>query len=108
MKGQCQLPGSEHRLVVLWVDSGIVTIPLFRIDVPLSSKCIGFHAKFSGTDMYNEVEGRKKFQPMCQLTCEDSGGGKVLKVPVVSNNIDWCTRTLEIMSPTCEGFNNCE
>ena len=61
MKGQCQLLGSEHRLVVLWVDSGIVDIPLFRIDVPLSSKSVGFGSKFSGAESYNEVEGGKEF-----------------------------------------------
>ena len=39
---------------------------------------------------------------------EDLGGGKVLKVLVVGNEVDWCTRTLEIVSPMCEGFNNHE
>ena len=39
---------------------------------------------------------------------EDLGGGKVLEVPVVSDDVNWCTGTLEIVSPTCEGFNDRE
>ena len=95
-------------MIVLRVDSGIVAIPLFRVDVPLSSKSIGFGSQFSGMETYDEVEGRKKLQPMCLLTHEDFGGGNVLKVPVVGNNINWCTRTLKIVLPTCEGFNDRE
>ena len=40
--------------------------------------------------------------------CEDLGGGKVLEVPVVGDDMDWHTGTLEIVSPTCEGFNDCQ
>ena len=106
MKGQCQLLGSEHGSVVLWVDSGVVAIPLFRVDVPSSSKSVGFGSQFSRTETYDEVEGGKKFRPTCLSTREDFGGGKVLEVPVVGNNVNWCTGTLEIVSPTCEGFND--
>ena len=108
MKGQCQLLRSEHRSVVLWVDSGIVAIPLFRVDIPSSSKSVRFRGKFSGTETYDEVEGGKKFQPTCLSTCEDLGSGKVLKVPVVSNNVNCCTGPLKIVLPMSEGFNDCE
>ena len=60
-KGRCQLLGSEHRSVVLWVYSGVVAIPLFWVDVPSSSKRIGFGSQFSGMETYDEVEGGKKF-----------------------------------------------
>ena len=58
--------------------------------------------------MYDEVEGGKKFCPTCLLTREDFGGRKVLKVPVVSDDINWHTGTLEIVLPMCEGFNDRE
>ena len=106
MKGRCQLFGSEHRSVVLWVDSGIVAIPLFRVDVPLSSKSFG--SQFSRMETYDEVEGGKKFRPTGLSMREDFGGGEVLEVLVVGDDIDWCTGTLEIVSPTCEGFNDHE
>jgi len=39
---------SEYRAIVLWIDTDIVAIPLFEIDVPSSSKCVGFGSEFSG------------------------------------------------------------
>jgi len=59
--------------VVLWIDTGIVTIPLFKIDIPLSSECVGFGSKFSGMEMDYQVESRKVFRPMCLSTHEDFG-----------------------------------
>ena len=58
---------------VLWVDAGIVTIPLFKIDIPSSSECVGFGSEFSRTKMDDEVESRKIFTPLCLSTCEDFG-----------------------------------
>ena len=65
--------GCEYRAVVLWIDAGIVTIPLFKIDVPLSSECIRFGSKFSRAETDYEVESRKVFGPMCLSTHEDFG-----------------------------------
>ena len=48
--------GSEYQAVVLWIDAGIVTIPLFKIDVPLSSECVRFGADFSGMEMDHQGE----------------------------------------------------
>ena len=45
---------------------------------------------------------------MCLSMREDFGGGKVLEVPVVGDDVDWCTGTLEIVSSTYEGFNDRE
>src|SRR5882724_1110424 len=59
--------------IVLWIDTGIVAIPLFKIDVPSSSECVGFGAEFSRMEMDDEVESRKGFGPSCLPTCEDFG-----------------------------------
>src|SRR5882724_2561875 len=32
----------------LWIDNGIVTIPLFKVDVPLSGGCVCFVSMFLG------------------------------------------------------------
>ena len=64
---------SEYRVEVLWIDTGIVTIPLFKIDVPSSSECVGFGSEFSGMEADDEVEARKIFRPLCLSTCEDFG-----------------------------------
>ena len=65
--------GSEYWVEVLWVDTGIVAIPLFKIDIPLSSKCVRFSAEFSGTETNDEVESSKVFRPSCLSTHEEFG-----------------------------------
>ena len=64
---------SEYWAEVLWIDTGIVTIPLFKIDVPLSSKCVGFGSEFPGAKSNDEVEARKIFGPLCLSMREDFG-----------------------------------
>jgi len=64
---------SEYQSVILWIYAGIVAIPLFKIDVPMSSQCIGFGSEFSGMQTDDEIESRKIFRPMCLLMCEDFG-----------------------------------
>ena len=64
---------SENWAVVLWIDTGIVAIPLFMIDLPLSSECIVFGSKFSRVETDNEIESGKVFRPSCLLTHEDFG-----------------------------------
>ena len=58
---------------VLQIDTGIVTIPLFKIDVPSSSECVGFGSEFSRMEMDDKVESRKVFRPSCLSMCEDFG-----------------------------------
>jgi len=55
----------------LWIDAGIVAIPLFKVDIPSSSECIRFGSEFSGTEMDNKIEAGKIFGPMCLLMHED-------------------------------------
>ena len=42
------------------------------------------------------------------MACKDLGCGKVLEVPVIGDNVNWDSRTLKVMSPMFEGFENCE
>ena len=53
----------EHRLEVSQIYAGIIASPLFRIDVPSSSKSIGFGTEASGTELDNEVELAEEFGP---------------------------------------------
>ena len=102
--GRCQLLGSEHGLVVLRIDSGIVAIPLFRIDVPSSSKSVRFGSEFSGTEMDDEVESGKVFGPTCLLIREDFDRGEVLEIPVIGDYIDGVAGTFEVVSPSLESL----
>ena len=65
--------GSEHWVEFLWVDAGIVTIPLFKIDIPSSSECIGFGSELSGMEIDYKIESGKIFRPTCFLMHEDFG-----------------------------------
>src|SRR5882724_4505264 len=40
---------------VLWVNTGIVTTSLFKIDIPSSSKCVRFGTKLPRPKPYDEV-----------------------------------------------------
>jgi len=66
------LLGSEYQVYSV-VDTGIVTIPLFKIDIPSSGECIGFGSEFSGMETDYKVETRKVFRPMYLSTHEDFG-----------------------------------
>ena len=88
----------------MWVDSGIVAIPLFKIDVPSSSQSIGLGTEFARPKTNNEVEGRKVLGPSSLSMREDFSRGEVLKVSVISDHINSHTGTFEVMSPSLEGI----
>ena len=62
----------EYWAKVLWIDTGIVAIPL-KVDVPSSSECVGFGSEFSRMEMDYEVESGEVFGPTCLSTREDFG-----------------------------------
>ena len=80
--------GSEYWVEVLWVDTGIVAIPLFKIEVPSSSKCVRFGSEFSRMETDDEVESRKVFGPSCLLMHEDFGHLKILQILVINDHIN--------------------
>jgi len=102
------LLGSEYRAVVVWIDAGIIAIPLLKIDVPSSSECIGFGSEFSRTEMDYQVETGKVFRPTCLSMHEDFGHCKVLQIPVISDHINQKSTAFEVMSPSFESFKICE
>jgi len=79
---------SEDWFEVVRVDCGIASIPLFRIDVPLSSESIWFCAKTTRTELDNKVELREVLGPPHLPLGQHLGSGKVLKIFMICNNID--------------------
>src|SRR5882724_428472 len=96
------------RAVVLWIDAGIVAIPLFKIDIPSSSECVGFGSKYSRMETDHQVETGKLFGPMCLSTREDFGHWKVFQIPMIGDHIDRKSRAFKVMLPSFESFKNCE
>ena len=64
---------SEYQVEVLWIDTGIVAIPLFKIDVPSSSECVRFGSEFYRVKSNDKVEAGKIFGPTCLSTHEYFG-----------------------------------
>ena len=66
--GQCQLLRSEYHVVVLWIYTGILIIPLFKIDIPTSSECIRFGSKFSGMEWITRLN-LERYSDQCAFRC---------------------------------------
>ena len=86
--GDCKLFLSKDGFEVVRVDCGIASIPLFRIDVPLSSESIWFGAKMTKAEHDNKVELvevlRLPYLPLDQYF----GSIKILKVFIIHNNVN--------------------
>ena len=79
----------EHGSEVSRNYAGVIASPLFRIDVPLSSKHIGFGSETSGMEMDDEVELAEKFIPSDLSAGEQFSSRKVLKIFMVCNHVNW-------------------
>ena len=79
---------SKDWFEVVRVDCGVASIPLFRIDVPLSSESIQFGAKTARIEPDDKVELREVLRPLCLSLGQHFGSGKVLKVFMIYNNVD--------------------
>jgi len=58
VKGIRELFLSEHQPKILGVNLGIATIPLFGVDVPLSSESVRLDTKFSGMETNDKIKLR--------------------------------------------------
>jgi len=95
---------SEDRLEVVRVDCGVASIPLFRIDVPSSSKSIRFSAKMTRTEPDDKIELREILGPPYLPLGQYLGSEKILKILMIHNNIDRIGQTFQIVSPNLESF----
>jgi len=84
---------SEDGFKVVRVDCGIANIPLFRVDIPLSSESIQFGAKITRTELNNKVELRKILGLPCLPLGQHLGSRKIFKVLMICNNIDGISQT---------------
>jgi hypothetical protein len=86
------------------VNSSVVLIPLFGVDVPASSEGVRFGTELTRTETDSEVELMKVFRPAGLAAGKKFGGSKVLEILVVGDHIDRGRRALEIMPPRAESF----
>ena len=95
---------SEDRFEVVRVDCGVASIPLFRIDVPLSSESIWFGAEMTRAEPDDKVELGEVLRPPHLPLGQYLGSRKILKVLVIHNNIDGIGQTFQIVLPNLESF----
>ena len=86
--GGCKLFLSKNGFEVVRVDYGIASIPLFRVNIPPSSKNIQFGAKMTRMKPDDKAELRKVLRPPYLPLGQHFGSGKILKVFTIHNNID--------------------
>ena len=95
---------SKYWTEVARVDSSIVTIPPFRIDVPASSERVGFGAQTPRAEVDNEIELGEVLGPTGLSTGKDFGSREIFQVLVACDHIDRSTGIFEEVSPDTEGF----
>src|ERR1700731_999473 len=100
LRGMRSIVRHKHWSEVLRIDAGVVAIPLFGIDVPTSSQCIGFHSEPTGAESDHQIELGQELRPPGLMPGEQTDCGEVLEVLVVSNNIDRSFRTFKIVPPS--------
>ena len=95
---------SEDGLEVVRVDCGVASIPLFRIDVPLSSESIRFGAKMTRAESDDKVELEEVLGPPHLPPGQYLGSKKILKVLMIHNNVNEIGQTFQIVLPNLESF----
>jgi len=95
---------SEDEFEVVRVDCAVASIPLFRIDVPSSSKSVQFGAKMTRAELNNKIKLGEILRPLHLPLGQDLGSRKILKVFIICNNIDGISQTFQVVSPNFESF----
>jgi len=104
LEGCSELLLRDYGAEIMRVDTSIVLIPLFGIDIPASSEGIRFHAKSSRTETDDHIELGEELRPAGLLAGQEFSGSKVLEVLVVGDNVDWSCGAFEVVSPSLEGL----
>jgi len=95
---------SEDGLEVVRVDCSVASIPLFRIDVLLSSKSVWFGAKTTRAEPDDKVELEEILKPPHLPLSQYLGSRKILKVLMIHKNINGIGQTFQIVLPNFESF----
>jgi len=86
------------------VNCGIASIPLFRIDIPLSSESIWFDAKTTRAEPDDKVKLGEVLRPLCLPPGQYLGSREILKVLIICNNVNEIGQIFQIVPPNLESF----
>ena len=97
---------SENRMEIVGVDLSVLTIPLFRVDVPSSSERVRFPTKFPRPEPDDKVELGEVFGPADLPAGKNLSSGKVLEILMISDHVYGVRGTLKVVTPMFKGFEN--
>ena len=83
----------------VWINVSIVLIPLFGVDILVSSEGIRLSSEVSRVEANNKVELREELRPAGLLPSQEFGGCKVLQVLIVSDDINQSCGAFKIVAP---------
>ena len=93
---------------VVWIDASVVLIPLFGVDIPVSSEGIRLSFEASRAEMNNKVELEEKLQSMGLPSSQEFGGCEVFQVLVVGDYINQSCGAFKIVVPRPKSLVNSE
>ena len=83
----------------MWVGLSKVPIPLFSVDVPMSSKRVWFGPKVPRAETNDQIKLGEELRPASLAMCQDFRGGKIF---VVHDNINQKAGAFQVVSPVAE------
>jgi hypothetical protein len=108
LEGGVEMFGNEDWLEVVQIHNRVVAIPLFRVNVPLSSQCIGLSIKLTRMELNDEVKGQEELGPVHLVPSEEFHYTEILQIFVVGDNVDQIQSTLKVMVPCPKGLMDCK
>ena len=78
----------EDRFEVVRVNYSIASIPLFKIDIPSSSKSIQFGTKITRVEFDDKIELEEILGLPCLPPGQNLSNRKILKVFIIHNNVN--------------------
>ena len=93
---------------IVRIHGSVAAFPLLRVDVPSSSKSVGFGSEFSGAESDYQIEGGKEFRPPGLPSGQGPGGSEIFEVLMVGEHLYRDCGSLKVMSPDRESFEYCK
>jgi hypothetical protein len=88
---------------IMGISSSVVLIPLFGVDVPVSSEGIRLGSEFTRMETDNEIELVEIVRPTGLSTGKHLRSSEILKIFVICDDVDRNRGTFEVMTKTIEG-----
>ena len=90
------------------IDCAVGAIPLFWVDVPLSSQQVRLCTQASGPETDDHVEGREKFRPVHLSMIEHLCHQEVFEVLVIGSDSEFSWQSFKVVIPIFKSLYDCK